>query len=271
MQKAQKRGSLMKVKGFYSFIETWLIAEIRKISVKPVIVAISGPQGCGKSTLSAELTRKFSQRGLRSETVSIDDFYLTRNEQERLAINSGNPYLQSRGYPGTHDVNLGSHLLQKLQQGAPCKIPVYDKSKYGGRGDRAPVKEWKAVDDKQDVIIFEGWMLGFIPQKNIESLHLKEVNSLLEPYQQWLDPVHIFLHLKANDITNVIDWRVEAEQKMRASGKDSMTDREAKDYITSFLPAYKLYDSTIENRRSEFSVYKTVEVGKDRLPIGLKE
>lgn len=42
-------------------------------------------------------------------------------------------------------------------------VPRYDKSQHGGRGDRAPRDSWPRVQGPIDVILFEGWMLGFSP------------------------------------------------------------------------------------------------------------
>ena len=42
-------------------------------------------------------------------------------------------------------------------------LPRYDKSQHGGRGDRAPHGSWPRVQGPIDIILFEGWMLGFSP------------------------------------------------------------------------------------------------------------
>ena len=56
----------------------------------------------------------------------------------------------------------------KLVRGVRCAsvqvpIPRYDKSQQGGRGDRAPRDTWPVVRGPVDVVLFEGWMLGFRP------------------------------------------------------------------------------------------------------------
>jgi D-glycerate 3-kinase len=40
-------------------------------------------------------------------------------------------------------------------------IPRYDKSKFNGCGDRAEISEWTKVEEPVDLVIVEGWMLGF--------------------------------------------------------------------------------------------------------------
>lgn len=44
-----------------------------------------------------------------------------------------------------------------------CKIPYYDKSMRQGRGDRVPIDQWQEFSAPVDIIILEGWMLGFTP------------------------------------------------------------------------------------------------------------
>lgn len=47
----------------------------------PLVVGISAPQGCGKSTLVSEMKRMLEKAGYSCVVVSIDDFYLTGAEQ----------------------------------------------------------------------------------------------------------------------------------------------------------------------------------------------
>lgn len=47
----------------------------------PLVVGISAPQGCGKTTLVSEMKRMLENVGYSCVVVSIDDFYLTGAEQ----------------------------------------------------------------------------------------------------------------------------------------------------------------------------------------------
>ena len=47
----------------------------------PLVVGISAPQGCGKTTLVSEMKRMLEKAGYSCVVVSIDDFYLTGAEQ----------------------------------------------------------------------------------------------------------------------------------------------------------------------------------------------
>lgn len=82
--------------------------------------------------------------------------------------------LQGRGLPGTHDLALGSQILESLAlSGRPSStlqtdpsdavtvIPSFDKSQFKGEGDRAPPSQSTVVHAPVDVVLLEGWMLGF--------------------------------------------------------------------------------------------------------------
>ena len=70
------------------------------------------------------------------------------------------------------------------------QIPRYDKSAYGGKGDRAKLDEWATMQGPLDLVIVEGWMLGFSPVHEndkviVENPGMEEVNKALEEYYRW--------------------------------------------------------------------------------------
>lgn len=72
------------------------------------MIGINAPQGAGKTTLVNSFRDLFRRDGLSSVVLSIDDFYLTRGEQQALAErHPGNRLVEFRGNAGTHDVALG--------------------------------------------------------------------------------------------------------------------------------------------------------------------
>ncbi|CAM9840144.1 unnamed protein product, partial [Phaeothamnion confervicola] len=154
---------------FYLPVYFWmsnLVAQ-RLPSSGPMIVGISAPQGCGKSTLAAILERLFAHAGKTCAVLSLDDFYLRGCDQDALArANMDNPLLQVRGNAGTHDLSLGLDTLRRLRRlaaGETAPLPRYDKAARGGRGDRLPEAAWPAVAAPPAVVLLEGWMLGFRP------------------------------------------------------------------------------------------------------------
>lgn len=212
------------------------------------MIGVQGPQGSGKTTLTRAMQAGLSlhprDRPLSAMAVSIDDFYLTRAGQ--LAVSDahpGNPYLEHRGYPGTHDIALGAATLGGLKAGTVTDVPVYDKSAHGGRGDRAPRDQWRPVTGPLDIVFVEGWMLGFEPVADaaIADPQLRTANSYLADYASWHSSIDAWVILQALDPAFVLTWRVEAEEKMKASGKPGLSRADIEDYIRRFLPAYKTW------------------------------
>lgn len=239
---------------------------------RPLIFGLNGPQGCGKSTATAAAVQILRERNqLRGIAISIDDFYLTRGEQVQLAAqHQTNPYLQQRGYPGTHDIRLGSRTLAALKAinsaQQPVAIPRYDKSAHDGEGDRMPVNEWQSVMAPLDFVILEGWCVGFtpLPETDIQDAYLSEVNLLLARYAEWHTFFDAFIQLKAQKMGDVVRWRIEAEQKMRAQGKPGMSDEKIKAYIERFLPAYQMYLPPLDNKPPVSWPRLVIEIGCDR-------
>lgn len=137
---------------------------------KPLFVAVQGPQGSGKTYLSAQLRNYLTSHphNLRAALLSIDDLYLPHSKLVELAQSQPpNPLWQGRGPPGTHDVELGVGVLSSLKDGVQdVEIPRFDKSLHDGQGDRLPM-DGSGVVIKQpppmDVVILEGWCVGFHP------------------------------------------------------------------------------------------------------------
>lgn len=142
---------------------------------RPFIVGLNGIQGAGKTTLVSQLRSSLLSssdgQGDSGGTVlpfSIDDLYLPHDAQAALAkSHPANPLWQHRGQPGTHDVQLGAELFDAVKNRRKnVKVPAYDKSAFKGQGDRVAEQEWEVVnrdgqDDVVDVLLFEGWCVGF--------------------------------------------------------------------------------------------------------------
>ena len=135
----------------------------------PVVVGINGAQGSGKSTLCQFLEVLLVEHNQRSATLSIDDLYLTKAERERLG-REVHPLLATRGVPGTHDAALGLSLIEDFRAGRDLDLPRFDKSV----DDRSPERE--TVKGPLQVLLFEGWCLGAVPQD--EAALAEPVNDL---------------------------------------------------------------------------------------------
>ena len=75
----------------------------------------------------------------------------------KLAIEN-NPWNVSRGFPGSHSVELMYEKLLGWKINGELNVPVFDKSLRDGLGDRS---YWRS--DNADLLILEGWFLGIEP------------------------------------------------------------------------------------------------------------
>ena len=236
----------------------------------PLMVGIQAPQGSGKTTLVTHLLAQLPALGLSGVGVSIDDFYLPRDEQLALAAaHPGNPYFEHRGYPGTHEVSLGTETiaaLKRLGRGAASnhevRVPVYDKAAHAGRGDRRPVAEWTVVRAPLDLVFVEGWMLGFspVPEAMLPDSRMAEPNRRLAGYADWHRLLDVFVVMRARELESIVDWRVQAEADAVTRGRPGLSPAAIEDYIRRFLPAYATYAGVPH----EFAGSRTLTIWLDR-------
>ncbi len=118
---------------------------------RPRLFAVSGPVGAGKSTVASAVARSLANVGMRAVALSMDDFYLTRQERERRGI-------AWRAAPGSHDIDLMVQTLAAIRNGSrPLSLPRFDPS----RDDRTT---GDLLEDAPDVVLFDGWILGYAGQ-----------------------------------------------------------------------------------------------------------
>ncbi|KAG4947905.1 hypothetical protein AAZX31_15G012100 [Glycine max] len=248
--------------------------------IPPLVIGFSAPQGCGKTTLVFALDYLFEVIGRKSATVSIDDFYLTAEGQNKLReANPGNALLELRGNAGSHDLALSVETLLALtkltREGMKMKLPRYDKSAFNGRGDRADPSRWPEVEGPMTVVLFEGWMLGFKPLPveavKVVDPQLETVNKNLEAYYDaWDKYIKSWIVIKIKDPNCVFQWRLQAEIAMREAGNPGMTDDEVRDFVSRYLPAYYAYLPTLYSEGpngSDPQHLLTIEIDEGRNPI----
>ena len=68
-------------------------------------------------------------------------------------------------------------------------------------------------------------MLGFEPvaEASLEDAQLAPANQALAEYARWYRHIDAWVVLRAEDPTFVLTWRVEAEERMKASGKPGLS------------------------------------------------
>lgn len=253
-----------------SAIEHWLIPLLtsRDSRKTPYVIAVSGVQGSGKSTITKQLQDLLIARGYKTAQFSLDDLYLTYEDQLALS-DSGNSLWGSRGQFGTHDMELAHSVFRDLlhhndEAGRHVQVPVYDKSRFSGRGDRAPKETWPHVTVPIDVLIFEGWGVGFQPlglselksrvmllRQNKESqvarhsdADLSAINHALQDYcEAFMGPNHFdaMVLLQAQETDYVYRWRLQQEHALWAAKGTGMTDKQVKAFVDRYYPSYELY------------------------------
>lgn len=238
-------------------VEQWFLplAEdlLRKVSTRSeaLLVGVSGCQGSGKSTLAALLVLLMRElMGLNCINLSIDDFYLTHAERQRLA-REVHPLLATRGVPGTHDVQLARATIAALRQQGTVAIPRFDKAV----DDRSPAAQWPRVAAPVDVIVLEGWCLAVGPQTEAElappinALEADEdpsgawrryVNSCnASAYAELYAMLDYLVMLKAPDFGKVFEWRQNQEDKLAAKSSGQGTRIMSPEQLRRFIQHYE--------------------------------
>lgn len=263
-----------RVYEYYLPVFAW--AKQRVSNDRPLVVGLSAPQGCGKTTLVSQLELLCERSSINAATLSIDDFYLRGQEQDELAAASpGNQLMQLRGNAGTHDVSLGLQTIKALKAARSTNdevaLPRYDKSLRQGKGDRAPEHTWPRKQGPVDVIFLEGWMLGFSPLGESKAREVDErlvaVDRALQQYDELHSLIDAWMIVQVGSADWVFQWRLQAEHAMREQGKDAMTDEEVRDFVSRFMPAYSAYLPELYDN----GPHKASDASKDVLRLRVDE
>jgi D-glycerate 3-kinase len=267
----------------------------REQSSRPIIIGISGLQGSGKSTWASRIVDMLEiQQNLNTVTISLDDVY--KKHDDLIAQRDRDPenkLYRTRGQPGTHEEQLAADFFRELQNydgKGELKIPRFDKSKFNGEGDRAPQSDWPTISQKPDIVVFEGWCVGFQPLADAvieekyklaqegklpvntpaqhELKHLLEVNNNLKHYcDTFMGPHHFdfFVHIDTTDLRNVYSWRLQQEHKMIETKGSGMSNEQVRAFIDGYMPSYEIYlDNLREGLFPEKGRMVRVELDKDR-------
>ena len=202
------------------------------------IIGISALPGTGKTTLGKWLEGMSKKLNFKISVISIDDFYLPSDEM-KLAINN-NPWNVSRGFPGSHSVELMYEKLLNWQINGELNVPVFDKSLRNGLGDRS---HWRS--DNPDILIIEGWFLGIEPFPsgfNYQDINLAELSPLESTYRfniqnnlkKYLDVwnlINNIWHLKPLKFEYMNIWKQNQEREMFLQTGKALQDEKLSNFL----------------------------------------
>lgn len=102
------------------------------------------------------------------------------------------------------------------------------------------------MDGPLDLVIVEGWMLGFQPIDPSEKVITKEpgmekINEVLKQYSMWEEKFDAAILVSVEDSKVVFDWREQAEKVRRDAGEGAMSEKEIKQFCSRFIPSYDAY------------------------------
>ena len=122
------------------------IGDIVKQNIQDIrLIAIAGPSSSGKTTFSNRLRIELMTRGLKPVTISLDDYYL--NREDIPTDEFGNVDLE---HLNTLDIDLFNQNMVDLINGKEVEIPFFDF----GKKNRGGYRKLKVSSDNP--IIIEG-------------------------------------------------------------------------------------------------------------------
>jgi D-glycerate 3-kinase len=240
------------IKSFLIPLCFWISEKVDK--KRPYFVGLAGGQGTGKTTISSLiriiLIKYFKLKVFR---ISIDDFYKTRKERISLSKRI-HPMLLIRGVPGTHDINMMLSFFKKVKSKKfkRLKLPTFNKA----IDDRSNKKSWYELNEKPDVIIFEGWCVGAKSEtnntlkktinlmekvKDQKKIWRKYVNyQLKSKYKNLYSQLNCLIYLKAKNFNLLQKWRLKQERKLWIKSKMKSNSKiMSKGDVINFMQTYQ--------------------------------
>ena len=211
---------------------------LEKSSFSKPLIGLSALPGTGKTTLGLLIEKLALRMNINVSVVSMDDFYLPFIEMEEAI--KGNPWRVSRGFPGSHSVNLIENRILDWKNTGKFNYPVFDKSLRNGLGDR---ESWKTTFP--EILVIEGWFLGIKPlNRNYMINDLNEYNLLpdeksyrlkiqnnLNNYLKIWNLIDKIWQIKPNDFLYMNKWKSNQEAQMFKIKGNALKDNELINFI----------------------------------------
>lgn len=139
-------------------------------TVKRFMVAIAGPPGAGKSTLSDNLAEALKAKGESAEVMPMDGFHMDN------AILIARGQLARKGIPETFDVRAFLDIVRAVRPGdQEVLVPVFDRSR------ELAIASARVVSPDHRFIIVEGNYLLFSQGKWAELEGMFDFSIMMAP------------------------------------------------------------------------------------------
>ena len=179
------------------------------------IIAVAGPPGAGKSTLSKQLVQMLKTRSIQSCIISMDGFHLENSILKRLGL------LDRKGSPTTFDVPAFIQVMKRLAAyESDVAIPKFDRKKD------ISIERASIVSTQDKILIVEGNYLLLNDEQWVELQDIWDETVFINPGMDVLEK---------RLIDRWLSYGMDNESaKNRAFGNDIPN---AKNIIENSLPA----------------------------------
>jgi len=214
------------------------IYSLKKSKKKRQVIGLSALPGTGKTTLGLLIERLLLKMDIKACVVSMDDFYLPFSEM-KIAIKD-NPWNVSRGFPGSHSINLIEERILEWKNSGRFNYPVFDKSLRNGLGDRSC---WRI--DFPEILILEGWFLGVNqissqriykenitpPLLNREIEYRSKIQTNLKDYLKIWKLFEKIWQIKPKNFSYMNLWKTDQENEMLKIKGKALVDNQLKNFL----------------------------------------
>lgn len=121
---------------------------IERMDASPIVL-LSGPSGSGKTTTALKIEEELERRGINTHTVSLDNYFMTRDPKTAPRTADGEYDLES---PLCLDMPLLDETFTRLSRGEEVIIPHFEFSRQMRNDARGRPLKLEA----NEIAIFEG-------------------------------------------------------------------------------------------------------------------